>query len=192
MDTAVVDQALRPFHDAEITEGVVVGVFICPSYAPIRIKEAAYYRDQLEKLHHNIDGNVKKIVIPLCNSSHFHGYIVDLVDKKIIHVDSKYLRITATKRSVIDYLKEKYFPDESDDITVESWYKEQYQFDSHTCGAWLILGMVGYILGVEAALPTFHMSTAFALVMVLIKENSPSEIAIKSIKVSIYQISLLV
>ena len=79
----------------------------------------------------------------------------------------------------------RYFSEVSDDITVVSWYREQYQFDSHTCGAWLILGMVGYILGLEAALPTFHMSTAFALVMVLIKHNSPSEIVFKSIKVSI-------
>ena len=57
----------------------------------------------------------------------------------------------------------------------ESFHKERIQFDQHTCGAWLVLGLVGYIIGIKVALPTFTQEMAFSLLMVLVENVNNSE-----------------
>ena len=153
LDMSVIDQVLLPLRCKEY--------HICPAYIPTEGQNSPYYKTQLDKLCNNFHESIEMIVLPLCDGSHFNGYVIDLKGKQIIRVDSLYPRKSG-RRSVGRYLQETFFPGLTD-VPFESFYKERIQFDQHTCGAWLVLGLVGYIIGIKVALPTFTQLLFFKL-----------------------------
>ena len=106
------------------------------------------------------------IVLPLCDGSHFNGYIIDMRNKHIVFVDSMY-QMKDGKRSVIAKLNDTYF-NSATDVTYSSYYGQRVQYDSYSCGAWLISGFSAYILGIKKDENVLNMETIFNLLMVLI------------------------
>ena len=51
---------------------------------------APYYRKYIDKLR--INENAELILVPLCNGSHFYGYVIDLERNISVHIDSMYPR----------------------------------------------------------------------------------------------------
>ena len=84
------------------------------------------------------------IVLPLCDGSHFNGYIVDLNKRNIVCIDLMYAPKSG-KRSISAKLKEAYF-DSHIDVTFSLFFEQRVQFDGNSCGAWLV---VAYILQFE-------------------------------------------
>ena len=121
LDTSVIDQLLSLFKNEEHI------IFSTLSPLPGRMKP--YY--------HTHNDTVKLIVLPLCDNSHFFGYIVDIKKRRIISIDSMYQPKTG-KRSI---------GSTNDDVSFTSCY--EMQTDGSSCGAWLIAGIVGYLLGIE-------------------------------------------
>ena len=103
-----------------------------------------YYEKYIGKSELSTD--VELLILPLCYGSHFNGYIVDIQKKKIVFVDSLY-QVKNVKRSIGAKLKDVYFS--STDVEYTSYYAKRVQFGSHSCGAWLIAGFVGYIIGIS-------------------------------------------
>ena len=72
------------------------------------------------------------------------------------------------KRSIGSNLREKYFGSTSD-VTFSSYYKNCVQSDSNTCGAWLIAGIVAYILGTEVHNNLLDRERVFDAMMILVE-----------------------
>ena len=106
-----------------------------------------YYEKYIGK--NEVTAEVELIIFPLCDSSHFYGYIIDMKRRKIVFVDSMY-QVKNGKISIGAKLKDVYF-NCTTDVTYTSYYAERIPSDSHSCGAWLIAGFVGYILGFREA-----------------------------------------
>ena len=134
LDTRVIDQHLILFKTEKC--------FIFPTYTTVTGGMSPYYGKYIAM--HQITNQVELILLPLCDHYHFYGYIIDLKKNSIICFDSMY-KPNAGKRPVGVILKNTYFREDSE-VTFMSYY-ERVQFDGHRCGAWLISGMVGYILG---------------------------------------------
>ena len=81
------------------------------------------------------------IILPLCNGRHFYGYIVDKVNKKIVFIDSLY-KEKSGRRAISKVLKERFFPRESSEVV--RFYPFPVQYDGHSCGGWLVFGMIYY------------------------------------------------
>ena len=71
LNTHVVDQLLSVFHSNTC--------FIFPTYSTVSGNMSPYYGRFIGKSR--LDDAVELIVLPLCDGSHFNGYIVDLVNK---------------------------------------------------------------------------------------------------------------
>ena len=121
---------------------------------------------------------MKLIVLPLYDNIHFFGYIVDIIKRRIIYIDSLYQPKTG-KRSIGVNLKEKYFGSTNDDVSFRSCYEIRVQTDGSSCGAWLIAGIVEYLLGIEMNSNTLTRARVFDLLMILIDDL---EFDIKCIK----------
>ena len=106
-----------------------------------------YYDKYVQQ--HKLDDGVELVILPLCDGSHFYGYIIDLKNRSIVYVDSLYEAKKKGRRSIANILKEKYFGD-SEPVRFTSYFKKRVQTDSYTCGAWLIAGFVGYSLDLSA------------------------------------------
>ena len=134
LDTSVIDQLLSLFKNEEHI------IFSTLSPLPGRMKP--YY--------HTHNDTVKLIVLPLCDNSHFFGYIVDIKKRRIISIDSMYQPKTG-KRSIDSMYQPKTgkrsIGSTNDDVSFTSCY--EMQTDGSSCGAWLIAGIVGYLLGIE-------------------------------------------
>ena len=81
------------------------------------------------------------LCIPLCDGIHFQGYIINIKDKKIIPVDS--LRWKTAEISTAKKIVDLFFKDGG--VSYESLFRSRKQFDSNSCGAWLIAGMCSYV-----------------------------------------------
>ena len=68
-------------------------------------KIAPYYKIQLEKLPEKLSSDINLILVPLCDGSHDHAFVIDRKEKLITHIDSLYKR-TNGRRSVSAYLVE--------------------------------------------------------------------------------------
>ena len=165
LETSVIDAALLNFSSTEI--------FICSAMNPKDGQTSPFYQTELAKLKKkNKFKSARLIVLPLCDGSHFNGYIVDIVKKTIVFIDSMYPRKTG-RRSVGAYLADTLLP--GDNVLFSSFYDKRYQFDVHSCGAWLVLGMAGYIIGYETANATHSMELAFSLLMTLVENISVND-----------------
>lgn len=79
------------------------------------------------------------ICIPLCDGVHFQGYIVDVKTRTIIHVDSFTKNPdNATAKAIAKI----FFKDQS--VIFKSLWQSRRQFDSNSCGAWLVAGMSSF------------------------------------------------
>lgn len=108
--------------------------------SPINIVNLPYFERYLKKEH--TEGK-KLLLIPLCDSVHFQGYIVDIQNHHIVHVDS--LASKSPKNTTSKKISEILF--DTQDATYSSLFNERVQFDSNTCGMWLISGLCSYALG---------------------------------------------
>ena len=181
LDTSVIDQVLSPFVSREL--------HICPTFAPRNTKTteySPYYKTQLNKIKEKIDANIELIVVPLCDGSHFSGYIVDRKKIRIIHFDSFYPRLSG-KRSPGTFLAETFLPGYKN-IQITSFYRTRFQNDVHSCGAWLVLGFVGSMFGIPTAgsaraNKTYNQENAFSLLMCLIENITDDEKVSKALKI---------
>ena len=113
----------------------------------------------------------------LCDGSHFSGYIINRKRNEIVNVDS--IRSGISKnRSITAKLKNLYFT--SDEVTFSSFYSRRVQKDSHTCDAWLIAGMVAYVLDIKFN-KLINKDNVFNLMM-LLAENLNNEKKLKKAK----------
>ena len=74
---------------------------------------APFYKNQLTKIVPKLSSTIDIILVPLCDESHFNGFVINRRKKSITHVDSLYPKKTG-RRSVCAYLKESFFPEEVD------------------------------------------------------------------------------
>ena len=74
LDTLVIDTLLGFFSDDT--------TYIFPTLSPLASKMNPYYGKYTESKR--IDDAVQLILLPLCDDSHFNGYIVDLPNRTII------------------------------------------------------------------------------------------------------------
>ena len=72
---------------------------------------------------------------------HFQGYIVDIMKKEIIHIDS--LRPENGRNLVSDIIAKVLF--EQKEVRFKSYFTTRAQFDSNSCGVWLIAAMAAYV-----------------------------------------------
>ena len=166
LDTRVIDQLLSVFNSEEC--------FLCPTYSTVEGQMAPYYGKHIDKLR--INENAELILVPLCNGSHFYGYIIDLERKIAVHIDSMYPRRSG-RRLIGARLIETCFPAESD-ISFSSFYECRVQFDGHSCGAWRVADCCNGCLcfGNEG-------NMAFNLMIVLIEDIDVNEKRIKAIDI---------
>ena len=85
--------------------------------------------------------NKNFLCIPLCDGVHFQGYVVDVCNKTIVHVDS--LRNNNSKNATSKAIATTLFDDEN--INFKSYFKRRVQFDSNSCGVWLVAGIASYV-----------------------------------------------
>ena len=162
LDTRLIDHVLSFFSRRD--------TYVCSASTPLMGKMAPYYKIQLEKLPEKLSSDVNLILLPLCDRSHFHGFAIDRKEKVITHIDSLYKRTTG-RRSVSASLVETFFPGD-DSVKFQSFYPKRIQTDGHSCGAWMVMGLIATLLGILTVKPSFTRVMAFSLLMILI-ENIP-------------------
>ena len=72
---------------------------------------------------------------------HFQGYVVDVLKKEIIHIDS--LRAANGKNPISEIIAKVLF--EQKEVRLKSYFTTKVQFDSNSCGVWLIAAMGAYV-----------------------------------------------
>ena len=133
VDTFTVDHLLARL------ESPTISVRCCLS--PIDKGWVPYYVTYLNRSL--IDGK-DYLCIPFCDGVHFQGYIVDVKERYIIHVDS----FTKTADNpTAKKIAEIFFKDES--VNFRSLFPSRRQFDSNSCGVWLVSGMISFINGLS-------------------------------------------
>ena len=80
LDTQVVDQLLSIFNSKTC--------FVFPTYSTVDGDLSPYYGKYIGK--NILNDEVELIFLPLCDGCHFTGYIIDLMKKNIIYIDSMY------------------------------------------------------------------------------------------------------
>ena len=85
--------------------------------------------------------NKNFLCIPLCYDVHFSGYVVDVCNKTIVHVDS--LWNNNNKNTTSTAIAITLFDDEN--INFKSYLKRRVQFDSNSCGVWFVAGIASYV-----------------------------------------------
>ena len=79
LDSGVVDQLLSEFRNEKC--------FVYPAYCSVEGMNP-YYGKYIS--NHKVTNYTERIVLPLCDNSHFYGYIADLCKGNIIFIDSLY------------------------------------------------------------------------------------------------------
>ena len=105
------------------------------------------------------------VCITLCDRVYFLGYIVNIQEHKIIHIDSlrwDQLKNTTTAKMVFENSKPP----------VESLSSERKQFYAYSCGVWLVDGMSSYLINLSE---TFDRYNAFDITYNLLEQNLLSE-----------------
>ena len=82
------------------------------------------------------------ICILLCDGVRFQGYIVNIKELKIIHINS--FRWDHPKNPTSLQIAKVLF--ENSNPTFESLFSERKQFDANSCGVWLVAGMSSYLI----------------------------------------------
>ena len=125
-DTFTIDHLLRKLN----SENVRVLSYMAP------IDRVGFLH--IQKYFKKSDICEKNILcIPLCDGLHFQGYVVDVLKKEIIHIVS--LRPANGKSLVSDIVTKVLF--EPKEVRFKSHFTTRLQFDSNSCGVWLIAAM---------------------------------------------------
>jgi len=155
MDTFTVDHVLSKLNQNSVK--------ISSCLSPIDRINLPYYKNFVNKKW--LD-SFECVCIPLCDGVHFQGYIIDKENCTVAHIDSlnprNFQNPTATELGNI------FFP-ESKEIKFLSIFKERVQFDSSSCGIWLVAAYCSFVLGLP--LPE-DKRDAFELAMNLIEHKS--------------------
>ena len=88
-------------------------------------------------------GGKQLLCIPFCDGAHFQGYIVDINHNKIIHIDSLFWNNSnnRTSKKIAKSLFES-----GTNVQYDSLFATRRQFDSNSCGIWLVPGIASYVL----------------------------------------------
>ena len=97
------------------------------------------YTQNYFKKSHICEKNI--LWIPSCDGVHFQGYVVDILKKEIIHIDS--LRPANGKNPILDIIAKVLF--EQNEVRFKSYFTTRVQFHSNSCGVWLIAAMAPYV-----------------------------------------------
>ena len=97
-----------------------------------------FFKKHLKKSKIN---NNNFLSIPLCDGAHFQGYVVDVCNKTIVDVQS--LRNNNSKNATSKAVATTLFDDEN--IKFKCYFKRRVQFDSNSCGVWLVAGIACYV-----------------------------------------------
>ena len=117
-----------------------VRVLSCMS--PIDRVGLPYIQKYLQKSH-ICEKNI--LCIPLCDGVHFQGYVADVLKKEIIHIDS--LRPANGKNPISNIIAKVLF--EQKEIRFKLYFTTRVQFDSNSCGVWLIAAMAAYVQSLQ-------------------------------------------
>ena len=83
------------------------------------------------------------LCIPLYDGVHFQGYIIDINHNKIIHIDS--LCCNNLNNRTSKKIAKSLFESETN-VQCESLFATRRQFDSNSCGIWIVAGIASYVL----------------------------------------------
>ena len=85
------------------------------------------------------------LCIPLCDGVHFEGYVVNVMEQKIIHIDS--LGFKHARNPTSSLIEKILFEDGLCEtfVSFESFCQTRRQFDSNSCGVWLVAAICSYI-----------------------------------------------
>ena len=89
------------------------------------------------------------LCIPLCDGVHFQGYIVDINRYKIIHIDS--LLSNNSNNRTSQKIAQNLFESETN-VQYECLFPTRRQFDSNSCGVWLVAGIASSVLNLPIPL----------------------------------------
>ena len=157
LDTLCIDQVLKIFEEKE-------NIHVFPCYSPVDHKDFPYFASYVRK--EKVKDTVNILSIPLCDGAHFNGYVVDLEKKEIVYIDSIYNGET----TIANILSDKLFATPSD-VKYSSYFQNSVQFDSNSCGAWLIAGLTCYLLGIPGNVASLTRKNVFNVVYLLLNEN---------------------
>ena len=129
-DTFTIDHLLRKLNSENVR------VLSCTS--PMVSVGLPYIQKYL-KNPHICEKNI--LCIPLCDGVHFQGYVVDVLKKEIIHIDS--LRPANGKNPVSAIIARVLFKQK--EVRFKSYFMTRVQFDSSSYGLWLIAAMAAYV-----------------------------------------------
>ena len=131
LDTFTVDHLLSKFN--------VESAFIFSCLSPIDRIDLSYFAWYLNPA---LIEKKEFIVIPLCDGYHFQGYIVDVKKKQIVHIDSLTVENSAntTSRKIANI----FFGNK--DVKFKLLFSTRKQFDSNSCGMWLVSGICTFVL----------------------------------------------
>ena len=133
LDTFAVNHLLAKLNSSKIS--------IRSCLSPIDKGWLPYYARYLKPS--DIDGK-EFLCIPLCDVVHFQGYIIDVIKRSIVYIDSLLWKTadnpTARKITKI------FFKDQ--DVTFQSLFSGRRQFDSNSCGMWLVSGIASFLIGI--------------------------------------------
>ena len=71
---------------------------------------------------------------------HFQGYVVDVLKKELIHIDS--LRPANGKKTILDITAKVLLLQK--EVRCKSYITTRVQFESNSCDVWLIAAMAAY------------------------------------------------
>ena len=72
---------------------------------------------------------------------HFQSYVVDVLKKEIMHIDSP--RPANGKNTISDIIANVL--SKQKEVRFKSYFTTRVQFDSNNCGVWLIAAMAAYV-----------------------------------------------
>ena len=72
--------------------------------------------------------------------------------------------------TIANILSDKLFATPSD-VKYSSYFQNRVQFDSNSCGAWLIAGLTCYLLGIPGSVASLTRKNVFNVVYLLLNEN---------------------
>ena len=113
-----------------------VRVLSCTS--PINWVGLPYIQKYLQKSH-LCERNI--FCIPLCDGVHFQGYVLDVLKKEIIHINS--FRPENVKNPISDIIVKVLF--KQTEGRFKSYFTMRVQFDSNSCSVWLIAAVAAYV-----------------------------------------------
>ena len=163
LDTGVMDQILSLLSCKE--------VHVFPTYSTIDGTNVPYFGKYAKK--EKVAQPTKFILIPLCNGCHFNGYVNGYVinyGKR----DSLYRPKCTSRRSMGVNLANQ-FCSSIDDVKFTSYYKTRVQTDGNSCGAWLIAGMLGYVLNTSEEYRILDRDDAFNVMFVMVEALNVKE-----------------